>query len=67
VEARLPSAPALLGTLASDGWKKKYLEQGKPLINFVLALPTGGAVFHKVRRCLCEGACMGDTYQLLFC
>jgi hypothetical protein len=46
---RRPPAPQPLGMLLSDGWKKKYMEHGKPLINFVLALANGGKEFVKVQ------------------
>ncbi|EFJ40248.1 hypothetical protein VOLCADRAFT_108259 [Volvox carteri f. nagariensis] len=35
--------------LCSDGWRKRAAEQGVPLINFMLLLPTGSAFLRVVR------------------
>lgn len=32
---------------STDGWKKKFMEGGTPLVNVCLLLPDGGSVFHK--------------------
>jgi hypothetical protein len=48
VKEREPKPPGPLGTILTDGWRKKALEQGTPLINFVVAYPTGGSAFYKV-------------------
>ena len=36
--------------ISSDGWRKKYAEQGTPLIHFMINLPAGGTVFHRVEK-----------------
>ena len=43
--ARIPKPPAAVGQLATDGWKSKSAEQGASLINVLLLLPNGGAIF----------------------
>lgn len=49
VSSRIPKAPAPIGALATDGWRKKTAEQGVPLINSELLLPNGGSIFQTVR------------------
>eukprot|EP00955_Chlamydomonas_euryale_P083129 363802-Chlamydomonas_euryale.AAC.3 len=34
--------------LASEGYKRKTIESGVPLVNFMLLLPSGEAFFHKI-------------------
>ncbi len=43
------------GALCSDGWRKRAAEQGLPLVNFMLLLPTGSAFLRVVRSWRTEG------------
>lgn len=45
-EAAISSARFL--TITTDGWKRKFAEQGVPLINVMVLLPDGGSKFIKI-------------------
>jgi hypothetical protein len=50
---------SIIGSMQTDGWRKKAAVQGTPLINVNLTKPDGGAVFVKVNQ-ICQ-----DIAQLL--